>query len=528
MTRKKIYLLTILMSLALIGVLAFQFYWIQGVIQINEQRFKQQVQEALIDVAVSLEQQEVAEGMLQAGGHRQLPDNSFSFRFQLTDSGSSRQYFQQQEKEPLPEDAFSLQFQLADSLPFKERGQQRAMEKAVEKRLKDRIRAMERQSQAQQRQMMDKWRQQQQQTEAMVYRFFRQGMRPEQRIDSAVLDSLIWFNLRERGITAKYNYAVFDLNRRKAVYHTVSQPEKLLDSPYQARLFPGDLMGSQTILSLSIPNQTRYLLGQMAWPLALMAIFVLIIIGCFAYAVRIILRQKKLSEMKSDFINNMTHEFKTPIATVGMACEALGDPDLQTQPNIMERYLGIIRQENKRLGQQVEKVLQIARLEKQAPELKYETINLANVLEQVVGAYRMRLNEEAILQLHLETKDPMLEADKLHITNIINNLLDNALKYSLGEPNINFWLSDARLNGKAAFLLRISDRGIGIAKENLDKIFDKFYRVPTGNVHNVKGFGLGLAYVKYSVEAHGGTISVQSKLNEGTTFQILLPKHPQP
>lgn len=526
MTRKKIYLLTILMGLALIGVLAFQFYWIQGVIQINEQRFKQQVQEALIDVAASLEQQEVAEGVLQPGGQWQLPDNSYSFFFQLRDSVPMQQRYNQQRQKLPSEDGLSLRFQLMDSISDIGRSRQQAMEGAVEELLKARMEALERHSQAQQRQMMERLRQQQQQTEAMVYRFFRQGMRPEQRIDSVVLDSLIWFNLRERGITAKYNYAVFDLNRRKAIYHTVSQPEKLLDSPYQARLFPGDMMGSQTILSLSIPNQTRYLLGQMAWPLALMAVFVLIIIGCFAYAVHIILRQKKLSEMKSDFINNMTHEFKTPIATVGMACEALGDPDLQTQPNIMERYLSIIRQENQRLGQQVEKVLQIARLEKQAPELKYEQINLASLLEEVVSAYRMRLSKEASLQLYLETRDSVLEADKLHITNIINNLLDNALKYSLGAPKITLWLSDAQLNGKAAFQLRISDQGIGIARENLDKVFDKFYRVPTGNVHNVKGFGLGLAYVKYSVEAHGGTISVQSKLNEGTTFQILLPKHP--
>jgi two-component system phosphate regulon sensor histidine kinase PhoR len=502
MSRRKIYALTILMSLALLGVLTFQFYWIQGVVQINEQRFSRQVQEALMDVVQRLEKQEMAQGFLHTSPPPNMPAPDEPAYFGFNDSLNF--FFS-------PGDAPIHQPELRAKVLEHLRRQQKSV-------WEDR--------KAMQKQLMDRLRQRQQQADAFVYQFFRQELNPRQRIDSVQLDSLLRKAFDERGITADYQYAVFNLNARSIIYHKSSRPAQLLNSPYRASLFPNDFFGSQTLLSVGFPNQKGYLLSRMALPLALMALFMFTIIGCFAYAVHIILKQKKLSEMKSDFINNMTHEFKTPIATVRMACEALSDPELLKQPNILGRYLGIIGQENQRLGQQVEKVLQIARMERQAPELKYVRLNLAELVEEVAESYRMRLGEGGRLDVQIETPDAWLEADRLHLTNIINNLLDNALKYSPPPAQIRLRLSDALIRQKPALLLSVQDRGQGIAREDLDKIFDKFYRVPTGNVHNVKGFGLGLAYVKYSVEAHGGSISVESTLNQGSTFRVLLPKQP--
>ena len=228
--------------------------------------------------------------------------------------------------------------------------------------------------------------------------------------------------------------------------------------------------------------------------------------------------------MKNDFINNMTHEFKTPIATVSMACEALNDPDVSRQPNILQRYLGIIKEENTRLGMQVEKVLQIARLDRQQLELKLEQVNVHELIERIAEKQQLQLGNRGQIHLQLNAQQAVIEGDRLHLTNIFSNLLDNAIKYSKEPAAITIYTAELPGREKPMLQIVVEDKGIGISKENLNKIFDKFYRVPTGNVHNVKGFGLGLAYVKFSVEAHGGSIRTESRQGFGSRFIVQLPK----
>jgi two-component system phosphate regulon sensor histidine kinase PhoR len=286
-------------------------------------------------------------------------------------------------------------------------------------------------------------------------------------------------------------------------------------------LYPNDIIGPQTILSISFPDQFGFLLKQIWFTLSSSVFLVVLIIFSFAYAVLTIIRQKKLSEMKNDFINNMTHELKTPISTVSLACEALQDQEISRNESFFNKYVQVINDENNRLGRQVEKVLQMARLEREDFKLNLERLDLHEIVENSIGNIKLQVEKRGgNITCDLHASRTNLNSDEVHMTNILNNLLDNANKYSPGEPEINIRTE----NSGTGIKLIISDKGIGMSKESMKKIFDKFYRVSTGNIHDVKGFGLGLSYVKTMVQALGGEISVSSTLLKGSRFQLYFPQ----
>jgi signal transduction histidine kinase len=232
------------------------------------------------------------------------------------------------------------------------------------------------------------------------------------------------------------------------------------------------------------------------------------------------MKQKKLSEIKTDFINNMTHELKTPISTISLASQLLADPNIPIENKNIEHLSRLLLDESKRLSAHVEKVLHIAVFEKNSLRLRLKIINVHELIEQAINNFSIQLkNKNGKVYTHLEATTPLVEADEAHLTNIIINLLDNAIKYSDKDPVITI----TTMNNDHGIVVSVKDNGMGISKENLNKIFDQFYRVPTGNVHNVKGFGLGLSYVKKMVEAHHGKIWVESTIGEGSTFSIYLP-----
>jgi len=250
------------------------------------------------------------------------------------------------------------------------------------------------------------------------------------------------------------------------------------------------------------------------------AILMVMIMLLFSFSITTIYRQKKLSEIKNDFINNMTHELKTPIATISLACEALSDPDMRTGEKAITSYVGMIRDENKRLGILVENVLRTSILEQGQIKLKQQQFDMHEVIRQVISNIDIQIrarNGQIVTQFN--AKNSIVCGDQLHITNVVYNLIDNAIKYSEGSPRVEIQTDD-EVQGIA---ISFTDFGIGISKENQRKIFDKLYRVPTGNIHNVKGFGLGLSYVKGVMEMHGGTVDVMSELKKGTTFTIHIP-----
>src|SRR5690606_17859859 len=240
----------------------------------------------------------------------------------------------------------------------------------------------------------------------------------------------------------------------------------------------------------------------------------------FTYIILTILRQKKLSEMKTDFINNMTHEFKTPVATIMIASESLKDPEIMEDKARVKRLAWIIYDENIRLGDHIERVLNIARIDKGDLELEKETINVNDLIEGVVDSMDLQLKRKnAEIKLKLEATNALVLGDELHLSNVIFNLLDNAIKYRNKESNIEIITK----NRNHSLYINIIDDGIGMSKEQLTKIFDQFYRVPTGNLHDVKGFGLGLSYVQDIVKRMNGTVKAKSELNKGTEFEIILP-----
>lgn len=274
-------------------------------------------------------------------------------------------------------------------------------------------------------------------------------------------------------------------------------------------------------LEVYFPSQRREVLFEMSGWLGVSGVFILIVIMVFLYIINTIIRQKKISEIKNDFINNMTHEFKTPISTISLAAEVLLHADTDTSHERIKKYSGIIFDENTRMRAQVERVLQVARLDKDEFSLTKSEFDLHQLVrDSIQNLCFEKCEEETTVNYHLEADQYRMRADEMHIKNVITNLVDNAIKYtSNGASTIDIFTR----NDKDGIILSVADNGIGISQESTRHIFDKFYRVPTGNIHNVKGFGLGLYYVKNMVDAHGGQINVSSELNRGSRFDVHLP-----
>ncbi len=340
-----------------------------------------------------------------------------------------------------------------------------------------------------------------------------------ERVNPQILDSLLKLEFFNREITAKFEYAIFDYDGNVLLADSINNINKLRQSSFYAQLFPNDILEIPHFLSIYFPNQKSYLLKTMWTILLISTMLLVIIIFAFTYTIQTIFKQKKLSEIKNDFISNMTHELKTPISTISLACEALNDKDI-TNPTTKTNYINMINQENKRLGLLVESVLKSATWDKADLKLKLEEFDLHEIINGVVNNILIQVtSKNGTILKNLSANRYLLTADKVHITNMIYNLLDNANKYTPSNPEI----SISTENIRQGILITVSDNGIGIKKENFNKIFEKFYRVPTGNIHNVKGFGLGLSYVKALIEKHNGEIQVTSELGKGSNFKIYLP-----
>ncbi|HRP33594.1 MAG TPA: HAMP domain-containing sensor histidine kinase [Agriterribacter sp.] len=270
-----------------------------------------------------------------------------------------------------------------------------------------------------------------------------------------------------------------------------------------------------------VPDVRNFLLESMSWMIAGSVLFTLVICTAFFITVRTMLRQKKLSEIKSDFINNMTHEFKTPLATISLAVDALKNEKVWRSKEKMDYFSGIIKDENKRMNKQVETILQAALLDKQEVQLNLKPQHVHEVISRVTDNFKLQMEDKnGKAELHLNASKDLIEADEVHFTNLISNLVDNGIKYSKDSGLL---IKVCTQNTGSAIRVKIEDNGIGMSKETVNRIFEKFYRAHTGNVHNVKGFGLGLSYVKAMVDAHKGKIKVESIPGKGSTFTLEFP-----
>ncbi len=344
------------------------------------------------------------------------------------------------------------------------------------------------------------------------------------KVDTVLLDSILKHELLKQKIKANYIYYLTSLYPGSPHHSDLQQAENVSDSlgvdHYKVNLSPGNRFVESEYLIVVFPSQKGYVFKQM-WPFLITSVIVIIIlILSFYYITANNLKQKKLSEIKNDFISNMTHEFKTPISTISLASEMLSDASIVQTPEKQSRFLKMIRDENKRLSVLVESILQTSILDKGEFKLKLSEVDVHEIINTAINNTQLLIDQRnGIIHTQLDALKFKLQADRVHLTNIIFNLIDNAIKYSSSTPEIVI----TTFNTAEGIMVQVKDNGIGISKENQRKIFDKFYRVPTGNVHNVKGFGLGLSYVLAVVMKHNGTISVNSEVGKGSTFNVHLP-----
>ena len=359
--------------------------------------------------------------------------------------------------------------------------------------------------------------------DAKVARLQQSDFNLEDRIDGESLDYIICKEMNKSDIGQLYEYAVFGKDCNKAIYQSENFNPKKENKIFRASLFPFDWIETQPYyLNIYFPNQSNYLFKSIGFMSLSSIVLTLIVIFAFTVTIYQMQRQKKITSIRTDFVNNVTHELKTPISTISLASQMLNDKSISNASKNYDHLSTVIADESKRLSQQVEKILQMAIFDRGKLMIKFKELDVNELSNMVVRNMLIQIkNKNGQIIKNLDAVNSVAEVDEVHFTNVIFNLIDNAIKYSNGRPDITVSTADT----PDGLSVSIQDKGIGISKADQKRIFDQFYRVSTGNVHNVKGFGLGLSYVKNVVKTHNGTIEVDSEPGHGTRFTIFLPHH---
>lgn len=482
MNKKNVIFFTVLLAIAFIGLVIIQIYWINNSILLREQEFDYNLNKALNEVVFKLEEmdadsQEKTEPLLI-----KIVDTDEVSKGKLLNSSEIR-------NEKTPDDSNHI------TLLDIEKSQSKLLKQAgiIDDILKG------------------------------VYSLEEiQDKDITERTNYKEIDSLLHESLQNKGLKATYKFAILDYHKKPKIFTNEKDINAILEHGYRKQLYPNKITKSPNYLWIYFPHIKRYLVKTMWVMLAISVLLLAIIVSAFWYSIKTIFRQKQLSVIKNDFINNMTHELKTPISTITLACEALKDPDMLAEEEQMKYYLSLINEENKRLGLLVENVLRSSVLDQGEMKLKLEQLNIHDLLKRVIKNIAIQVRKKGgTISLELEAHNPVVKGDKVHLTNMVYNLIDNALKYSNQNPIITI----STKNIDNGILLKFKDNGIGISKENQLKIFERLFRIPTGNLHDVKGFGLGLSYVQAIINKHHGYIKVKSELGKGSEFIILLPEN---
>lgn len=507
-------LLTGLMGAALLGIIVLQVSQIHRALRLSEQQFMSRVKFALNDVAASLQKAEMQKGMLRVS-----EELNVSFRRTDSDSNANDSLVVINEQllppppPPLPPHQDSLMYVRRNVIVTKPYTLIRDSSVVITE-----MPVPGGGSQGPGLQVMAPPR-----TIQMIVRSLSDmssPMRIEDRLDPAVLDSLIREKLTAQGISLSYTYRVTAGSAQEVVFSNAPDPKDSTRSPHWVEIFPNPVFADRSLLFVSFPGQKRYSIRDI-WLQALASFaFTALILICFSLTVRSLYEQKRLSDMKTGFINNMSHELKTPIATVSLAADALANPAIRNSDEAYIRYLRIIREENQRMNRQVERTLQSAQFERSSVELHKVPTDMHALIAQSAEAFELRIRERnGTLVIEPGADDATLMADPDFIRSVLFNLLDNADKYSPETPRIHI----STQKDASALSVSIRDEGKGISRSEQAHIFDPFYRVPTGNLHEVKGFGLGLSHVREIVQAHGGSVRVASVPGAGSTFTFSLP-----
>lgn len=337
------------------------------------------------------------------------------------------------------------------------------------------------------------------------------------RVNFQLVKAFLDKNLENVGVDTEYEFAIYDEDLSTKIH---SDNFEKTDNTYGVPMFLDNNGETTYNLLVDFPDRNQFLISSILWMIVLSILFTGVIVVAYSSAIYQLIKQRQISQIKTDFINNMTHEFKTPIATINLALDSIKNPKIIDDTEKVLRYLGMIKDENKRMHAQVENVLRISKLEKNELNISKERIKLHDLVEDAVTHVQLIIEDrKGYIKLHMDANKSSVLANETHFTNVIVNIFDNAIKYSDDEPKIDVYTENVANN----ILLKIADQGNGMSKQVAKRVFEKFYREHTGNVHNVKGHGLGLAYVKRIIDDHQGHISVESEKGKGSTFIIRLP-----
>ena len=517
--RKWISILTVLSVFGLTGLTIVQLVWLKNAITVKEQRFDNSVREALFEISTRVQDfefqpliQDLIAKNAQKIGNQEPLKPSFQSMVHHQLPGMQRLYIH------IDDYSDTIEYSTTSSALNAESNFSNIQAPTMEISIDDLpVSVM-----VDPEEFMQKYIEQ---TKAINKLVLKQlfSMQPiTEVLDTGKLREMIAETLERKGVETKFEFGITEYTLNNFVFaSTGATLKELYNSSYVVNLFPQSMIESTKQLMLVFPKRRQYLLNSLWIPLGFSSLFMLLVITSFGLALYVILKQKQVSEMKTEFINNMTHELKTPISTISLASQMLRDEGIASVSANRMKYATVIFDENKRLGNQVERVLQMAKMEKGEITYNLAQVNFHDLVEVATSQFKIQIDDlDGKLIQNLNAKDTLLDADELHLTNVINNLLDNALKYNDKEhPEIEV----STINTSNSIRLKVRDNGMGMKKEELNKIFDKFYRVNKGDVHNTKGFGLGLSYVKTIVNVHNGTIDVKSEFGKGTTFILELP-----
>jgi len=521
MRKRTLWIITIILSVTLICLIVVQVYWINNAVKIKEEQFEQLVNKALDNIVKDIENREMVYQVVNEmdpfqdvspSGRQSINYHSNKLTktaFGISATDEEKEIFVLRNTDSLSISSQLktlgnnvMQFNNKRALPFDNANKKESfgnlrLNMDFNEKLNNRTVFVEN----------------------VVNKLIQIDVDIEDRIEKETVEQIIKNTFEELGINIGYEYVVTK-ERYNAVYNSVNYNPNVKFKNFSAKLFPNDIQVKNNYLFVYFPEQRNYILRSTGF-MAFSSIFLTIIIMLgFSLSIHIMFKQKRLSQIKNDFVNNMTHELKTPISTISLASQMLKDNSIPMESKNLAYISNIIDDESKRLSYQVEKVLKTALFEQGQIKLKRRELNVHNLIESVAKNFDIQVQSRGgKLIKNLLAQKPFLFVDEVHFTNIIFNLLDNAVKYSDREPRITI---STRQNAKGVFI-SVGDKGIGIKKQDQKRIFDQFYRVSTGNVHDVKGFGLGLSYVKKIVEAHNGEIRLRSEFRRGTTFEIFIP-----
>ena len=519
MSKRIFVLLVVLMGVALLGIIAIQIFWIRSSIKMKEDQFSTNVRFALSEVSQNIRDRELKDNVVKLSPmldslQKSNKANVKEFFFKQIDTVKNEIFTFRQS---ILENNYKSQISPfdVDSLSFKTllSKEETDIEKInfdskdfTDLSPKDRMVKIGR---------LDKY-------DKLVFENYFKNIISRTPIYDRVGNNEIRLNLdnelRARNITTPFEYGVYDGD---IVTKVKSKDfEEKSGYTYKVPLFLNNDGKSDYDLYVSFPKKKSYILSTLSRILMVSALFVLILIVAFGSALYQIIEQKKISEIKTDFINNMTHEFKTPIATINLAVDSIKNPKIIGDKEKVIRYVNMIKHENKRMHAQVENVLQISKLEKNQLDLDMDVVDVHELIEEaIIHVDLIIADRKGYVKNHFEASLSEVMGSQFHLLNVFTNILDNAIKYTEGEPKIDIYTE----NGRNSVIIKIADQGIGMNKNIQRKIFNKFYREQTGNIHNVKGHGLGLSYVKSIVDKHNGNIYIESEKGKGSTFIVKLP-----